>query len=124
MNQNNGLQEDLRLIRKHNDDDVTLLEVSAGEEIVEDRVSIYGDPITTHIRIAQVWSGITGHEITAGDVALMMVGLKTVRSQITPTYADNSDDIEGYLDIFRQIVGPDMVHARTPSDYRAQRGSL
>lgn len=98
-----------------------LLEASAGEEIVDDRVSVYGDPIDTHIRIAQVWSGILGHEVNAVDVPLLMAGLKLVRTQITPTYADNSDDVEGYIEIFRQIVGPDMVHARTASDFRAQR---
>ena len=47
----------------------------------------------------------------------MMMGLKLVRTQNAPDYSDNSDDIEGFLDIFRAIVGDDMVHARTVSQY-------
>ena len=38
-----------------------------------------------------------------------------------PCYSDNSDDIEGYLDIFRKLVGEDMIHARTVSDFIAQK---
>jgi pyruvate-formate lyase-activating enzyme len=64
-----------------------------------------------------VWSGILGHHVNAVDVPLCLMGMKLVRTQVTPDYSDNSDDIEGYLDIFRQLVGEDMVHARLTSEY-------
>jgi hypothetical protein len=68
-------------------------------------------------RAAQIWSGIIGHEVNATDVPLMLIGYKVLRAQFTPDYSDNSDDIEGYLDIFRELVGKDMVHARSVTEY-------
>jgi hypothetical protein len=50
------------------------------------------------------------------------MGYKILRAQHTPDYSDNSDDIEGYLDIFRELVGEDMVHARSVSEYLEKRG--
>ena len=44
-----------------------------------------------------------------------------LRRQHTPDYSDNSDDIEGYLDIFRTLVGDDMVHARSVEEYLVQK---
>ena len=46
-----------------------------------------------------------------------------MRADQTPDYSDNSDDIEGYLDIFRKIVGEDMIHARSVSDYVEQKAA-
>ena len=86
-------------------------------EVIDRRVQVYGDPVLTYTRIAQVWSGILGHEVQATDVSLMMMGLKMVRAQVMPDYSDNSDDIDGYLDIFRQVVGEDMIHARTVNEF-------
>lgn len=92
-------------------------------EVIDARVAIYGDVVESWTRIAQVWSGILGVHINATDAALCMIGLKAVRSQYTPDYSDNSDDIEGYLDIFRKIVGPDMVHAKLTSEYIEKKGN-
>jgi hypothetical protein len=90
-------------------------------EVIDQRVALYGEPINCFTRIATVWSGILDHEIQAHEVPLLLMGLKLVRTQHTPDYSDNSDDIEGYLDIFRTIVGEDMVHARLSSEYWAQK---
>lgn len=98
------------------------LRTSAGEELVDGRISVYGDPTETFARIAQVWSGITGLTINATDVPLMMAGMKLVRAQVTPDYSDNSDDVEGYIDIFRKVVGPDMVKARSVDEYLLLKG--
>lgn len=87
------------------------------DEVIDRRRQVYGEPKDGFPRIAQVWSGILGHEVTAFDVPLMLIGLKAVRTQITPDYSDNSDDIEGFLAIFRELVGEDMVHARLVSEY-------
>ena len=94
---------------------------SVTSEVVDGRVSVYGDPVEGFARIALVWSGILGVEVQPAQVPLMMLGMKAVRASVTPDYSDNSDDIEGYLDIFRKVVGEDMVHARSVSEYLAKR---
>ena len=86
-------------------------------EVIDRRRQVYGEPKDGFPRIAQVWSGIKGVEFSALDVPLMLIGLKAVRTQITPDYSDNSDDIEGFLAIFRELVGEDMVKARLVSEY-------
>lgn len=91
-------------------------------EVIDGRRGVYGEPTNTFPRIAQVWSGIVGHEITAYDVPLMLIGLKAVRTQVCPDYSDNSDDIEGFLDIFRELVGDDMIKARLVSEYLEKKG--
>lgn len=91
------------------------------DEVIERRRSVYGEPVDTFPRVAQIWSGILGCEVNACDVPLMLIGYKLLRTQITPDYSDNSDDIEGYLAIFRELVGEDMVHARTTDDYLAMK---
>lgn len=90
---------------------------NVGAQIVDRRANVYGDPVVTFPQIAQVWSGILGVEVEPTDVPLCLIGLKLVRAAQAPDYSDNSDDIEGYLDIFRQLVGENMIHARTVSDY-------
>jgi len=47
----------------------------------------------------------------------MLAGYKLVRAAKAPDYSDNSDDVEGYLDIFRKVVGEDMIHARSVTAY-------
>lgn len=88
-------------------------------EVIDERVKLYGDPRETFVRIAQVWTGILGHEVQPVEVPLLLMGMKLVRTQVTPDYSDNSDDIEGYLAIFRELIGDDMVHARTVDEYLA-----
>lgn len=86
-------------------------------EVIDRRVQVYGDPKETFVRIAQVWSGILGHEVQPVEVPLLMAGMKMVRTQVMPDYSDNSDDIAGYMDIFHQLVGEDMIHARTVNEF-------
>lgn len=87
------------------------------DEVIDGRRSVYGDPKELFPRAAQIWSGILGHEVTATDVSLMLIGYKLLRTAHTPDYSDNSDDIEGYLAIFRELVGDDMIQARSVADY-------
>jgi hypothetical protein len=96
-------------------------ESSMIDVLIERRKQVYGDPVTTFPRVAQIWSGILGCEVTAADVPLMLIGYKLLRAQVTPDYSDNSDDVEGYLDIFRTVVGEDMVHARSVEEYIAKK---
>ena len=91
------------------------------KEMVDSRKAVYGDPIDTFTRMAQMWSAIIGHEIQPWEVPLMMVAVKIIRTTQAPDYSDNSDDVEGYLDIFRTIIGEDMVKASSVSEYVAKK---
>lgn len=73
-------------------------------DILQDRYPDWGDPVETHNRISQVWSGVTGYDIKPYQVALMMVGLKLVRADRNPFNPDSPTDGHGYLDIFEQLV--------------------
>lgn len=90
-----------------------------GQEIVAGRVGVYGDPTESFARVAEVWSGILGVSIQAWQVPLCLAGLKLVRTAYAPDYSDNSSDVGGYVDIFKQVIGPDMIDAETVAQYLA-----
>lgn len=75
------------------------------DTLLEQRGQSWGSASATHARIAQVWSGILDTEVTAGQVALMMVGLKLVRASVNPDDPDSFDDGHGYLAIAEDIYG-------------------
>lgn len=72
--------------------------------IVDTRAQHYGDPRPNHERIAALWSAYTGTEITAHDVAWMMVLLKASRSKIDPLHRDNYTDAHGYTEIAEALA--------------------
>ena len=95
-------------------------EVSAVvDEVIDGRRGVYGDPSDTFARMAQMISGLLDHKVEAWQVPLILIITKMVRTNQCPTYSDNSDDIEGYLAIFRELIGDDMVHARSVNEYLA-----
>lgn len=73
--------------------------------LLKQRAAHWGDPVTTHIRIAQVWSGILGVEVSAQQVADCMVGLKLVRDSLNPDDPDSLKDAAGYTRIGQMIQG-------------------
>jgi hypothetical protein len=86
-------------------------------EVIDGRMDVYGDPVDGMKRTAQIWSGILDFEVRPDQVALMLMGYKLMRASVCPDYSDNIDDTEGYGDIFKKVVGDDMVHARSVSEY-------
>jgi len=86
-------------------------------EVIDGRRGVYGEPTDTFARMAQMISGLLGVEIHAWQVPLIFIITKMVRTNQCPDYSDNSDDIEGYLAIFRELIGDDMVHARSVDEY-------
>ena len=86
-------------------------------EVIDGRRGVYGEPTDTFARMAQMWSAILGHEVQPWQVPLLFIAAKIIRTGECPTYSDNSDDIEGYLAIFRELIGEDMVHARSVTEY-------
>ena len=73
--------------------------------VLAERGQVYGDATVSHGRIAQVWSGILGTEVSAHQVALCMVGLKLVRADGAPGHEDSYLDGKGYLTIAEGIAG-------------------
>lgn len=86
-------------------------------EVIDGRNGVYGKPRDTFPRIAAMWSAVLDHEVQSWQVPLLLISLKVIRTAEAPDYADNSDDIEGFLAIFRELIGDDMVHARSVTEY-------
>lgn len=89
-------------------------------EILKERGKQWGDPITTHIRIAKVWSAILDVEVQPVHVALCLAGMKLVRASVNPTEPDNYEDIPGYSDIAKMIIGLDSEKLAELRDYLAE----
>lgn len=89
-------------------------------EVIDGRTSVYGEIIPAFTRQAQAISAVLDHEVQPWQVPLIMIAIKMIRTTEAPDYSDNSDDIEGYLDIFRKLIGDDMVHARSVTEYVAE----
>lgn len=70
-----------------------------------DRHDQYGDARVTHERIAAMWNAIVpqGRRITASDVALMMIAVKSIRASKNPKHRDSWVDIAGYAEIGSQL---------------------
>lgn len=89
------------------------------KELLDSRLAVYGDRKKNMEDVANVWSGILGVTVRPDQVPLLMSGYKLVRASNTPDYADNIDDSDGYNEMFREIIGDDMIHARTTDEYLA-----
>lgn len=77
---------------------------TARDAILEERAKQWGSAVESHQRIAEVWSGILNHPVSAHDVALCMTGLKLVRGQIHPAETDSLVDARGYAAIAQEIA--------------------
>lgn len=75
------------------------------------RADDYGRPEDNFGRIAELWSDYTGQELTAVDVAMMMILLKTARVRSDHGGADSYIDIAGYAACAGEIA------ARKNSDH-------
>ena len=73
------------------------------DAILQEREKQWGDAVSTHVRIAAVWSAIIDYDIRPHQVALMMAGLKLVRASINPVDPDSVKDARGYLGIAQEI---------------------
>ena len=80
------------------EDRLTLLK-EAIELTSNDRHKDYGNPVTNHRHIAQIFNAITGHNITARDVALLHTCTKLSRGQVSPKKKDHYIDRMAYAGI-------------------------
>lgn len=87
---------------------------SAGHLISKDRHDTYGDSATSHSRIAAFWSIYLGVELSAVNVASMMVLMKISRSvggSASP-HLDNFVDICGYAALAGEMAADSSKDAK------------
>lgn len=68
-----------------------------------DRQDTYGDPLTNHKRIADLWSVYLETEITPSQVALCLCLVKIARLMQTSDHIDSYIDLAAYAAIAGQI---------------------
>ena len=84
--------------------------LAAAEAAVKDREGSYGSPQENFERMAKLWNVILAamlgkeHEISATDVAMMMVAVKLARLIETPDHDDSAIDLAGYAALLGEIV--------------------
>lgn len=79
----------------------------AASLIAGDRNASHGDYRIEAVRIAEMWSVITGYDIAPELVPLMMVGLKVCRaSSQGRVNRDDWVDIAGYAALGWKVAGP------------------
>jgi hypothetical protein len=78
--------------------------LEAAQELVSgDRQKDYGSCVDSFNRIADFWSAYLGTEVTAKDVAAMLILMKVSRSK-TSDKLDTPVDIAGYAECMGQII--------------------
>lgn len=99
------------------------------QNLLDGRASTYGDRVKNMEAVADMVNGYmdgveqrTGkREMNAADFAMTMLLYKAYRFAVSPDYSDNINDIEGYAQIARECVGPQMIHAESAKEYQAKK---
>ena len=73
--------------------------MATAEEIIIERAKKWGDPVSTHNRIAKGWSAVLNHDV-----------MKAVRSAISPEDEDNYPDMSNYVEIAEMHHFPENTH--------------
>ena len=69
-----------------------------------DRAVDYGDAVANHQHIAKIFNAITGHDLSARDMALIHTCTKLSRGQTSPTKRDHYVDRMAYAGIEYECV--------------------
>lgn len=91
------------------------------EELLAQRHQVYGDRVENMERVAQMWSGYLGFAIRPVDVPAMLALYKMYRLNVEPEYSDNIDDVDGYMQMTREVIGDRLIKARTVDEFIARR---
>jgi hypothetical protein len=94
--------------------------------LTDSRKELYGDPVENMHGVAVMWNAyLQGRKIQAWDVPIMHILNKIHRLGTSPDYGDHSDDVDGYMDMFRQVIEATfpagMIKARTTDEYWAKK---
>lgn len=79
---------------------------TAGELINGDRAEDYGSAYENHERIARIWSALIGVEVSASQVAIMMIALKLSRLANSEDHEDSWVDVCGYAALGGEFCDP------------------
>ena len=79
--------------------------------VTRDRAATHGRPEDSLGQIAALWSADLGVEITAGDVARLMILLKAARAKGNPGHVDNWIDMAGYAALGGELGPPAPVES-------------
>ena len=96
---------------------------SEAQELLDSRRAVYGDRVDNMKRVAALWSALLGVEILDWQVPLLMSAYKMFRTFETPNYSDNSDDIDGWKQMFVEVMDANhggIIKARTVEEYAAE----
>jgi hypothetical protein len=86
-------------------------------EILDAR-SAYGDKVQNQVeQAAMINAYLSGRKVQPVDVPAIFMLVKLHRLGKMPDYKDNYDDIEGYLQIAKEVIGSDMIEATTAKEY-------
>lgn len=69
---------------------------AAIQAVTIDRAATHGDVEDNFNAIAEIWTARLGIRVTAHQVAIMLIDLKTVRAWNNPAHEDNWIDMAGY----------------------------
>ena len=69
---------------------------TAKRAVMVDRAATHGDLEDNFAQLGRVWSARLGVEISAAQVAIMMIDLKTTRAWGNPGHIDSWVDMAGY----------------------------
>lgn len=77
----------------------------ARQAVTVDRAATHGAIEDNFARIAALWSVRLGLSVSADQVAILLIDLKTVRAWGNPGHADNWVDIAGYAACGGEVSG-------------------
>lgn len=78
---------------------------AARQAVMVDRAATHGQAESSFAKLAAVWSALLGVTITPAQVAIMLIGLKTVRAWDNAGHGDNWVDIAGYAACGGEVAG-------------------
>ena len=124
------LEEDNHVAHPHKYKDLLYwcegVDESLARILTDSRKELYGDPVENMHGVAVMWNAyLQGRPIQPWDVPIMHILNKIHRLGTSPDYGDHSDDVDGYMDLFRQVIQATfpqgMIKARTTDEYWKQK---
>ena len=98
-------------------------ETAPAPGILDGRVA-YGDRVQNmkeQAAMINAYLGTPPRAIEAVDVPIIFVLIKAHRLGKMPDYADSYNDIDGYMQIAREVIGDDMIDAATAKEYAEEK---
>jgi len=79
-----------------------------------DRNQAYGSPVENHQHIANIFTALTGRDLSAAEVATLHIATKLARMRTSPTKGDNYVDLAAYAGIRFECEAASMEATADP----------